>query len=107
MIVTIFRSRLRPEHLAEYEPYAEHIETLARAMPGFLSIKGYTAADGERVSLVEFADRESHEAWRRHPEHVEAQRLGRARFYIEFRVQVCDLTKEHRFPTDSTFLGAG
>lgn len=97
MIITIFRSQLRPEYIDEYELYAPRIEELARGMPGFVSIKGYTAADGERVSIVEFADGESHEAWRRHPEHLEAQRLGRAKFYSTFRIQVCEVVKDHAF----------
>lgn len=97
MIVTIFRSRLRPEHREEYEALAPHIEDLARTMPGFVAIKGFTAPDGERVSIVEFADRESHEAWRRHPEHLEAQRLGREKFYAEFRITVTEVVKDHAF----------
>jgi heme-degrading monooxygenase HmoA len=95
MIVTIFRSRLRPEHLEEYERLAPHIETLARTMPGFISIKGYTATDGERVSIVEFDTLENHHAWRAHPEHLKAQRLGREKFYAEFHIQVCRVERSH------------
>lgn len=98
MILTIFRSRLRPEHLDEYGEAAERIHALAVTMPGFVSIKTFTADDGERVSIVEFATREAHDAWRRHPEHVEAQRLGRERFYSEFSIQVCEPLRQRRFP---------
>ena len=28
-------------------------------------------------------------AWREHPEHLEAQRLGRERFYEEFELMTC------------------
>jgi heme-degrading monooxygenase HmoA len=98
MIVTIFRSRLRPEHLEEYERYAPRIEALARTMPGFVSIKGYLAADGERVSIVEFDSEEHHNAWRNHPEHREAQRLGREKFYSEFHIQVCRVERAHGMP---------
>src|SRR5262245_14035539 len=87
MIVTLFRSRLRPEHQEEYSSVAARIHDLAEAMPGFLSIKSFTAEDGERVSIVAFASWESHEAWRNHPEHREAQRLGRERFYSEYHIQ--------------------
>ncbi len=94
MILTIFRSRLRPEHLDEYREVAERIHALAVAMPGFVSIKTFTAEDGERVSIVEFATREAHNAWRDHPEHREAQRLGRERFYSEFSIRVCEVVRE-------------
>ncbi len=57
MIVTIFRSRLREEALAEYEPVATQMERLASSMPGFISFKSFTAGDGERVSIIELGRR--------------------------------------------------
>ena len=104
MIVTIFRSRLRPEHQAEYGEWAERIHGLATAMPGFVSIKTFTAEDGERVSVVEFASEETHRAWREHPEHRVAQALGRQKFYAEYRIQVCRevTTREFKDPRIDT-----
>ena len=95
MIVTIFRSRLRPENEKAYEVTASHIHALALQMPGFLSIKTFSAADGERVSIVEFDSEENHNAWRNHPEHREAQRLGRDQFYSEFQIQVCKVERSY------------
>jgi heme-degrading monooxygenase HmoA len=70
---------------------------LATAMPGFLSIKTFTAEDGERVSIVEFASEEAHRAWREHPEHRAAQELGRRKFYAEYRIQVCKDVRVREF----------
>jgi len=95
MIITIFRSRLRPEHADEYHQLAPKINHLAESMPGFISIKTYAAPDGERVSIVEFESDATHNAWREHPEHREAQRLGRERFYSEFRIQVCRVERSY------------
>jgi heme-degrading monooxygenase HmoA len=97
MTVTIFRSRLRQEHEKEYHELAGRIEALARTMPGFVSFKTFRAGDGERVSIVEFETAETHEAWRVHPEHVRAQRLGCERFYSEFKIQVLDNPREYSF----------
>ena len=102
MILTIFRSRLRPEHLAEYEAMAKRMDDLAKTMPGFISIKTFVAPDGERVSLVEFDSEENHHAWRQHPAHREAQRLGRERFYCEFQIQVCRVERAHGMPVKGT-----
>ena len=99
MIVTLFRSRLRHEHQEEYSRVAARIHDLAESMPGFLSIKTFTAEDGERVSIVAFASWETHEAWRNHPEHREAQRLGREKFYSEFHIQVCKVERDYGFRT--------
>jgi heme-degrading monooxygenase HmoA len=98
MIVTIFRSRLRPENREEYERWAARMHELASHMPGFISIKTFAADDGERVSLVEFESEETMRAWREHPEHQQAQALGRKLFYSEYRIQVCPTIREYSFP---------
>jgi heme-degrading monooxygenase HmoA len=97
MIVTIFRSRLRGEYSNEYAGWAKRMHDLATDMPGFVGIKTFTADDGERVSIVEFESEETHLAWRNHLAHREAQRLGRERFYSEFRIQVCAVERAYDF----------
>ena len=96
MIVTVFRSRLKPDGRKDYDATAERMSELARAMPGYVSHKVFTADDGERVTIVEFADMESHRAWGDHAEHRAAQRLGRAEFYSEYKLQVCEVVRESR-----------
>ena len=98
MIITIFRSRLRPENEEAYQQMAVRMHDLAQSMPGFLSIKTFTAQDGERVSIVEFESEETHNAWRGHPEHMKAQRLGRELFYSEFQIQVCKVERAYGMP---------
>lgn len=97
MIVTIFRSRLRDEKNEKYFKTAERMEALARQMPGFVSFKTFRAGDGERVSIVEFEDAQSQRAWRTHPEHLEAQRLGREEFYSEYKIQVLENPREYNY----------
>lgn len=98
MIVTVFRSRLRPEAADEYATWSGRMNELARTMPGYLSHKGFTAPDGERVTIVEFADEESQRGWRRQAEHLEAQQKGRTEFYSEYRIQVCTVMRQSEFP---------
>lgn len=106
MVVTIFRSRLRPEYREEYNRWAERIHALAVKMPGFISIKTFTADDGERVSLVEFESEEAVRAWREHPEHRQAQEMGRKLFYSEYRIQVCQPIRDYSFPKKTGEPGA-
>lgn len=96
MIVTVFRSRLRPEIADEYAAMAAQMSELARAMPGYVSHKAFTAADGERVTIVEFADEASQRQWALHAEHVAAKLQGRKAFYSEYKLQVCQLLRESR-----------
>ncbi len=100
MIVTVFRSRLREERRTEYEVWAHEMEDLAHTMPGFISIKTFRADDGERVSIVEFANWEALKNWAHHPRHREAQRLGREKFYLEFHLQSGEVTRESHFVED-------
>ena len=97
MIITVFRSRLRPDVREDYVALANRMNEIARTMPGYVSHKGFFAEDGERVTIVEFGHEEGMRAWRMHPEHRAAQQLGREQFYEEYSVQVCDVTREARF----------
>jgi heme-degrading monooxygenase HmoA len=97
-VITVFRSRRAAGNEDEYRRWAGRIDALARTMPGYLSHKGFTAEDGERVTIVEFASAEAQQAWRTQPEHAEAQKLGRSTFYSEYTIQVCELVRESRFP---------
>ena len=99
-IVTVFRSRLRDEHLAEYEVMAGEMYSLASAMPGFLELKSFTADDGERVSIVRFQDEATQKAWREHARHREAQRAGRERFYSSYSIEVCRCLSARRHGAD-------
>lgn len=97
MVLTVFRSWLRPENVEEYYKWAARMGEMARTMPGYISHKTFTAEDGERVAIVEFADVQSQEAWRTRPEHVEAQNKGRREFYTEYKLQICDVVREIAF----------
>ncbi|HZI33180.1 MAG TPA: antibiotic biosynthesis monooxygenase [Candidatus Binatia bacterium] len=98
MVITLFRSRLRPEHVEEYNRWAAKIHGLAVKMPGFIGIKTFTADDGERVSIVEFESEETMLAWRNQPDHRQAQELGQKLFYSEYRIQVCRPIRDYSFP---------
>jgi len=95
--VTVFRSRLRPDAGPEYGETAEKMLALARARPGFVDFKSFTADDGERVSVITFADAAAQEGWRTDAEHLVAQQAGRRDFYAEYAIQVCECRRAHRW----------
>ena len=98
MMVTVFRSRVRAELMDEYVQWAERMNELAQTMPGYVSHKGFTAEDGERCTIVEFESEETHRAWAEHPEHREAQKLGRQKFYSEYSIHICKALRSNAFP---------
>ncbi|MFZ5863946.1 MAG: antibiotic biosynthesis monooxygenase family protein [Nitrospirota bacterium] len=96
MVVVVFRSRLRQgvdEHTLL--KLGERMYELASVMPGCISYKDFTAADGENVSIVEFQSPETLAAWRDHPEHRVARQRGRDEFFSEYRIQVCTLDRDY------------
>ena len=99
-LVVVFRSRLRADaDLAALEPLGMRMYELASAMPGFISYKDFSAADGESLSLVEFADADSLLAWRQHPEHLAVQERGRREFMTEYQIDVCRPERSYSFKT--------
>jgi heme-degrading monooxygenase HmoA len=97
MIVTVFRSRLMPGFKDEYVALVDRMQQIARTIPGYISHKGFWADDGERVTIVEFAHEEGQRAWRMHPEHVEAQKLGRLKYYEMYDIKVAEVTFAHHY----------
>jgi heme-degrading monooxygenase HmoA len=97
MIVTIFRNRLNPENEQEYYEWADRMAELAKTMPGYVSHKGFTAQDGERVTIVEFESEEGQRVWSTNLQHVEAKKKGRSGFYTEYKLQVCAVQRESAF----------
>jgi heme-degrading monooxygenase HmoA len=94
MIVVVFRSRLRDGGSPAYTETGRRMEELARRQPGFVSLKTFTADDGERVTISEFQSLDAVDAWRAQLEHLEAQRRGRTEFYAEYSLQTCELIRE-------------
>jgi heme-degrading monooxygenase HmoA len=98
MIVTVFRARVRADaDMAALGALGERMYALATAMPGFVSYRDYTAADGETVTVVEFASEPELLAWRNHPEHIDAQERGRREFLSDYTIQVCKVERAYVF----------
>jgi len=98
MYLVVFRNRKRADiDAAAYAADAEAMDQLARAQPGFLSFKSYTADDGEVIALSEWADMEAALAWRRMAEHAEVQGRGRADYYENYTLYAGTPTREHHF----------
>ena len=106
MMLTVFRSRLKTENADEYYAMAQRMSAIAKTMPGYISHKVFVAEDGERVTVVEFADEESLKAWTTQVDHVAAKKKGRADFYREYKVQVCKVVRESSFTASAELPAA-
>jgi heme-degrading monooxygenase HmoA len=91
VLVTVFRSRLNPETLDEFQMWAAEMSALVMEIPGYISHKSFIAKDDERVTIVEFESNEALQAWSRHPRHVEAKQKGKSLFFQDYRIQICQV----------------
>ena len=94
MLVVIFRAKLK--HLDdEYARLATRMRDLPLSDFGCLEFHAVTEGDSE-VALSYWPDEESIRAWKAHPEHVLAQRMGRERWYASYSVQVAEVRREYQ-----------
>lgn len=103
MMLIAFRSRLTDAAGDDYMNMSDTIEAHARAFPGFVDVKSFTAADGERLTLVWWADAKTLRAWATDAQHVVAKRTGRARWYEYYRMDVAEIVRTSNFdrPADA------
>lgn len=101
MHMTVFRNRKRADMDADaYAADAARMEELARAQPGFISFKSFTADDGEVVAISEWADAAAARAWGAHPEHRAVQSRGRGEYYASYTAISCNDPAVRRFAAD-------
>ena len=92
-VVTVFRSRLRDDVDAGYTSLDQELRDRAHALGGLVDVTSFVADDGERVTVVTFEDRQSHDRWASDPVHRRAQQLGRDGIYSAYSIQVADCTR--------------
>ena len=106
MVIVVFRTHVKPQaDLEKLNALNQKMVALVSKMPGFLSIKDFSAQDGEFLVIAEFDSLESVDAWKAHPEHLVAQQRGREEFFADYRIQVCNLIRTSDFtanPDNST-----
>ena len=94
MIVAVFRKRMKPGAQDEYDSIAVHMSELVRAIPGYVSHKGFVAADCEQATIVEFESEQALEQWRVHTEHRLAKRRAIEALFSEYKFQICNVVRE-------------
>ncbi len=91
-VAVIFTTE-QTDDLDGYAAMAERMLALARGQPGFLGVESvHEGARGITVSY--WRDLDALHAWGAHPEHREAQRLGRQRWYRTWRLRVVEVTAD-------------
>lgn len=76
---------------------ASRMEALAAEQPGYVGIDAVRSPAGEGITVSYWADHEAAAAWKRHAEHLVAQRLGRRRWYDRYSIRVATVERSYEF----------
>ena len=97
MMLISFRAKLTSEAGKDYDEMSAEMERLARSSPGFVDVKAYNSPDGERLTLVWWQDAETLKGWATHVRHLQAQRMGRAKWYQYYKLEVAEVVRQSDF----------
>lgn len=97
MIAVIFE--VTPE-FAQREAYleaAKRMRPLAEKIDGFVSVERFESLTepGKLLSLSVWRDEKALESWRKLPEHRAMQRLGRERYFADYRLRVAEVSRDY------------
>lgn len=88
----IFTS-LRAEADQGYGAMAARMLEMAAMQPGFLGVE--SARDSVGITVSYWASLEAIRLWKGQAEHLEAQRLGRERWYANFKVRIAKVERDY------------
>ena len=90
----IFTS-LRTEGDNGYADMAMRMLALAARQPGFLGVESARDRDGLGITVSYWADLDSIRAWKQHPEHQKAQKLGLEQWYADCKTRISKVERDY------------
>ena len=112
MIAMIFEYQLNEDTLDTYNPLSRKMWELVNEIDGFISIERFRSESqpDKLLGLGFFRDVEAVQEWRNHPDHRQAQALGRMQLFTHYRLRMAevlrdyDLTRREQVPQDSLLI---
>ncbi|WP_131737434.1 antibiotic biosynthesis monooxygenase family protein [Actinomadura roseirufa] len=95
--VAIYITSTLSDDLDGYDELNDEMVKLSQEQPGCLGRESLPSEGDEERVVIYWADEESLKAWRLHPEHQVAMRLGRERFYSSYDIRVARVEREYGF----------
>ena len=97
MIAVIFEVVPTEEGKQEYLQIAASLRDHLSNMPGFISLERFqNLSDSEKLlSLSFWEDEDSIAKWRNLEEHRDAQLKGRNQLFNDYRIRVCNVTRDY------------
>ena len=97
MIAVIFEVTPRDGMEDRYFDLAAELRPELEGVDGFLSVERFESRStpGKYLSLSFWRDAEAVTAWREHAGHSEAQALGKAEPFADFRIRVAEVVRDY------------
>jgi heme-degrading monooxygenase HmoA len=80
-----------------YSQTADEMERLAADQPGYLGIESVRDEHGVGITVSYWASEDAIVAWRRHADHLAAQKAGREKWYRAYVLRVARVERAHAF----------
>ena len=101
-VAVIFTSTRTADDADGYGRMAEAMEELAAQQPGYLGIEA--AREDLGITVSYWVDEQSARAWKGVAAHLAAQRRGRERWYVDYRVRIATVTRDYSLATSDLDL---
>ncbi len=86
-------TNLRTEGDDGYGETAERMVELAQQQPGFLGME--SVREGLGITVSYWSDLDAIKHWKANLEHLEAQKLGRERWYAAFKTRIAKVERDY------------
>ena len=93
--VVVFVSQRSGADAAGYSAMGAAMEALARAQPGFLSMRSVRGEDGLGITVCYWQSEAAIAAWKRNVDHEAAQRQGQQTWYSSYEVTVARVERHY------------
>lgn len=92
----IFSSRRNGRDEPGYQAMAARMVELAKQQTGYLGVESVRGRDGAGITISYWRSPEDIKSWRRHAEHLVAQKLGREQWYEKYDLKICKIEDEYK-----------
>lgn len=83
---------------AAYDEMAAALAERVRGQPGFLGLDSVRDSEGFGITTAYFSDEAAISAWKADADHLAAQKLGKERWYKEYRVRIARVERDYGGP---------
>ncbi|MDX1968012.1 MAG: antibiotic biosynthesis monooxygenase, partial [Planctomycetaceae bacterium] len=92
-VAVIFTSMFTGADVEGYAAMGERMMELVRSQPGYLGVESVHDETGCGITVSYWTDLAAVANWKQHIEHLQAQQAGRSRWYSDYRLRVCEVSR--------------